>query len=155
MIRLRRRVVAPVVVVAGIAAIAGALLPWETITVRVAGQAHTRDVGSFHGSGIAACVGAALVLLMAADRLLRPADSQVRDAGVAFAGALLAVGSGLFTSTGGYVPVSAAAYDVAVEPGLIVAGAAGLLLILSVLPSAGWRRGGSRSPGSSAAPARR
>jgi len=155
MIRIRRGAMPLIAVVAGLAAVAGSMLPWETLTVRIAGVDHTRVVGSFHGSGIAACVGAALVLLTAADRLLRPADSAVRDAGVAFAGGLLAIGSALFTSTGGYPPVSAAQYDVAVQPGLIIAGAAGLLLILSVLPSAGLRRGGSRSPASSAEPAPR
>ena len=155
MIRVRRGAVPLLAALAGIAAVGGCLLPWEQVTVRVAGEVHGRTVGSFHGSGLAACVGAALVLLMAADRLLRPRPSQVRDTAVVFAGALLALGAALFTSTGGFPPVGAGAYEVDVAPGLVLAGAGGLLLLLTVLPSAGWRRGGTRSPGSSGARAPR
>lgn len=155
MIRVRRGAAPLLPVLAGAAAVAGCLLPWQDVVVRPAGEVQARSVGSFHGSGLAACVGAALALLMAADRLLRPRPSTIRDAGTAFAGALVALGAALFTSTGGYPPVHAAAYDVSVDPGLIVAGAGGLLLALSALPSAALRRGGSRSPGSSAAPAPR
>ena len=155
MIRVRRGVAPLLGAVAGLAAVAGAMLPWETVTVRAAGTVQSRTIGSFHGSGLAACIGAALVLLMAADRLLRPGPSAVRTAGLAFAGALLILGAALFTSTGGFPPVSATAYQVDVQPGLVLAGAGGLLLVLSVAPSAASRRGGSRSPASSAAPAPR
>src|SRR5258706_11040785 len=102
MIRVRRGAVpllSALTVLAGVAAVAGCMLPWEDVVVRLPGAVRTRTVGSFHGSGLGACVGAALVLLMAADRLLRPDPSAVRDAGVAFAGALLAIGAGLFTAT--------------------------------------------------------
>jgi hypothetical protein len=94
-------------------------------------------------------VGAALALLMLADALLRPRPSQIRVAGVAFAGALLVVGAVLFTSTGGYRPASGAGYTVSLQPGLFVAGGAGVLLVLSAVLQGGWRRGGSRSPASS------
>src|SRR5258708_38294874 len=98
MTRIRRGAMPLIAVLGGLAAVAGSMVPWETIDVRVAGGQQTRLVGSFHGSGIAACVGAALVLLMAADRLLRPADSAARDAGGAFPGGLLAPGKALFRS---------------------------------------------------------
>jgi len=153
MVRVRRGTGPLLAVLAGAAAVAGCLLPWENVVVRAGGVTHTQTLDGFHGSGLAACVGAALALLMGADRLLRPRRSSVREAGVAFAGALLAIGAGLFTSTGGFVPVTAQLYQVSVQPGLIVAGAGGALLVLTVLPSAVWRRGGSRSPASSAAPA--
>jgi hypothetical protein len=155
MIRVRRGAVPLLAVIAGVAAVVGCMLPWETVVVRVPGAVHTRTVGSFHGSGLAACLGAALVLLMAADRLRRPSPSAIRDGAVAFAGALLAIGAALFTSTGGYPPVNAATYQVDLQPGLLLAGGGGLLLVLSVLPSAASRRGGSRSPASAAAPAHR
>jgi len=155
MIRVRRGAGPLLAVLAGAAAVVGCLLPWEDVSVRAEGVTHTQTLNGFHGSGLAACVGAALALLMGADRLLRPRPSTVRDAGVAFAGALLAIGAGLFTSTGGFAPVKAALYQVTVQPGLIVAGAGGTLLVLSAAPSAVWRRGGSRSPASSAAPAPR
>lgn len=163
MLEVRRGTPPLIAALAGAAALAGCMLPWEQVTVRAAGEAHTRSVGSFHGSGLAACIGAALVLLMAADRMLRPRPSQIREAGVAFAGALLIMGAGLFTSSGGYPPASGSGYppasgsgyEVTLQPGLYAAGIGGVLLVLSVLPAAASRRGGSRSPGSSAAPARR
>ena len=155
MIRLRRGAAPVLATLAILAAVAGSMLPWETVTVRAAGTVQSRSIGSFHGSGLAACIGAALALLMAADRLLRPRPSAVRTAGLAFAGALLGLGAALFTSTGGFPPVSASAYEVDLQPGLILAGAGGLLLVLSMAPSAASRRGGSRSPASSAAPAPR
>jgi hypothetical protein len=149
MIRVRSATEPLLAALPGVAAAAGCLLPWETLVVRPLGESQSRSIGSFHGSGLAACVGAALALLMLADRLLRPRASSIRDAGVAFAGALLVTGTALFTSSGGYPPVSAAMYRVSVEPGLFVAGGAGLVLVLTALLTAVSRRGGSRSPGSS------
>jgi hypothetical protein len=154
MIRLRRGaepLLAPLV----LAAAAGCLLPWENLVVRPIGEASQRSIGSFHGSGLAACLGAALALLMLADRLLRPPPSTVRDAGFAFAGALLVTGTVLFTGSGGYAPAGATAYDVSIEPGLYLAGGAGVLLVLISLLAAWSRRAGSRSPASSGAPAPR
>jgi hypothetical protein len=133
----------------GFLAVAGCLLAWERIEVRAGGSVQTRSLDAFHGSGVAACVGAALALLMLADRLLRPRPSHIRNAGVAFAGALLMTGAALFTATGGYRPVSGAGFEVSTQPGLFVAGGAGVLLVVSALLQAGWRRGGSRSPASS------
>ncbi|HXA30578.1 MAG TPA: hypothetical protein VN193_17745 [Candidatus Angelobacter sp.] len=124
-------------------------LAWERVEVRVPGDVQARSLDGFHGSGLAACVGAALALLMLADALLRPRPSQIRVAGVAFAGALLVVGAVLFTSTGGYRPASGEGYSVSLQPGLFAAGIAGLLLVLSAVLQGGWRRGGSRSPASS------
>jgi hypothetical protein len=155
MIRVRRRTEPLLALLPAAAAVAGCMLPWETLVVRPAGfPAQSRVIGSFHGSGLAACVGAALALLMLADRLLRPGPSMVRDAGTAFAGAALVTGAVLFTASGGYPPVTAATYQVSIEPGLFVAGGAGVLLVLIAFIAAVSRRGGSRSPASSAARAR-
>lgn len=130
-------------------ALAGCLLAWERVEVTAVGQTQTHVLDGFHGSGLAACIGAALALLMLADRLLRPRPSQVRTAGATFAGALLVVGAALFTATGGYRPVSGDGYSVSVQPGLYLAGIAGLLLVLSAAAQGGWRRAGSRPPASS------
>ena len=130
-------------------AAAACLVAWERIEVRLPGDLQARSLDGFHGSGLAACVGAALALLMVVDALLRPRPSQIRVAGIAFAGALLVVGAVLFTSTGGYRPSSGADYSVSLQPGLFAAGIAGVLLVLSALLQGGWRRGGSRSPASS------
>jgi hypothetical protein len=155
MIRVRRGAEPFFAALPAIAAAAGCLLPWENLVVRPLGEAHARSIGSFHGSGLAACIGAGLALLMLADRLLRPQPSLIRDAGIAFAGALLVTGTALFTSSGGYPPASADAYDVTIQPGLYISGGAGVLLVLTSLPAAWSRRGGSRSPASSGAPAPR
>ena len=155
MIRVRRGVEPFSAALPAVAAATGCLLPWENLVVRPLGEAHARSIGSFHGSGLAACIGAALALLMLADRLLRPQPSLIRDAGVAFAGALLVTGTVLFTASGGYPPASADAYDVSIEPGLYVAGGAGMLLVVTALLAAWSRRAGSRSPASSGAPAPR
>jgi hypothetical protein len=148
--RRARASVAPVVAwLVAAAAVAGCLLPWERIEVRPLGEVQARGLDAFHGSGLAACIGAALALLMLADRLLRPRPSLIRDAGLAFAGALLITGAALFTATGGYRPGSAAQFEVALQPGLFVAGVAGVSLVLSAAIRGVWRRGGSRSPVSS------
>jgi len=130
-------------------AAAGCLLAWERVEVSALGDVTSRSLDGFHGSGLAACVGAALALLMLADSLLRPRPSQVRAAGMAFAGALLIVGAALFTATGGYRPASGNGYSVSLQPGLYLAGIGGVLLVVSAAAQGGWRRGGSRSPGSS------
>jgi len=149
MIRVRRGAVPLLVALPPLAAAAGCLLPWEDLVVRPLGETQQRSLSSFHGSGLAACVGAALAVLMLADRVLRPTPSQWRDAALAFAGALLVTGSVLFTTSGGYPPASGEFYAVSVAPGLVVAGGAGVLLVLSALAAAAWRRAGSRSPASS------
>ena len=136
------------------AAAAGCLLPWERVTVTVLGTAQSRAVSSFHGSGVGACAGAALAVLMLADQLLRPAPSSLRDAGRAFAGALLGVGAGLFTLDGGYAPGDHASTSVTLQPALYVAGGAGVALVISALLPAVGRRAGSRFRASSAEPAR-
>lgn len=150
MMRLRPGAGALLAAPVGAGAVLGCLLPWEQVVVRLPGDVEQHSLGSFHGSGLAACIGAALSLLMLADAILRPRPSAVRDAGVAAAGALLVVGAALFTAEGGYPPASAAAYEVRLLPGLFVAGGAGLVLLLRALGTAVWRRAGSRSPGSSA-----
>ncbi len=150
--RLRRRIAwlpPALAVLMPFVAVAGCLLAWERVEVTAAGASQSRSLDGFHGSGLAACIGAALALLMLADRLLRPRPSQVRVAGAAFAGALLAAGAGLFTATGGYPPASGDGYSVSLQPGLYLAGVAGVLLVLSAATWGGWRRGGSRSPASS------
>jgi hypothetical protein len=144
-----RAVLRALPVLLSVAAAAGCLLAWERIEVRPLGDLQARTLDGFHGSGLAACIGAALSLLMLADRLLRPRPSQLRDAAVAFAGAMLVIGAALFTATGGYRPVRGADFDVSLQPGLFLAGCSGVLLVLSALLPAGWRRGPSRSPGSS------
>jgi hypothetical protein len=129
--------------------VAGCLLAWERVEVRTPSGVQAQTLDGFHGSGLAACIGAALALLMLADSLLRPGPSQIRLAGLAFAGTLLAIGAALFTATGGYRPVSGSGYSVTVQPGLYIAGIAGVALVLSAVAQAWWRRGGSRSPASS------
>jgi hypothetical protein len=130
-------------------AVAGCLLAWERVEVTASGQTQAHVLDGFHGSGLAACIGAALALLMLADGLLRPRPSQVRLAGATVAGVLLAIGAALFTATGGYRPAGGDGYSVTVQPGLYLAGVAGLLLVVSAAAQAGWRRAGSRSPASS------
>jgi hypothetical protein len=130
-------------------AVLGCLLAWERIEVRTPIDVQARSLDGFHGSGLAACIGAALALLMLADGLMRPRPSQIRVAGVAFAGTLLGIGAALFTATGGYRPSSGDGYSVSLQPGLFIAGFAGLALVLSAGLQAVWRRGGSRSPASS------
>jgi hypothetical protein len=145
-IRAAALVLAPLIVAA---TVAGCLLPWERLEVTLLGESQVRWVGSFHGSGLAACLGAALLVLMLADRLLRPRPSAIREAGQAFAGALLVIGAALFTTTGGYAPANGEGYSVSVQPALLVAGGCGALLVLSAAATAGWRRAGSRFPASS------
>jgi hypothetical protein len=130
-------------------AVAGCLLAWERVEVHTPADLQARSLDGFHGSGLAACIGAALALLMLADGLLRPRPSQLRVAGVALAGTLLALGAALFTATGGYRPGIGAGWEVSLQPGLYVAGIAGVVLVLSAGVQAAWRRGRSRSPASS------
>jgi hypothetical protein len=155
MIRVRRGAEPLLAVLPAATAAAGCVLPWEHLVVRAAGSVQQRDVGSFHGSGLAACIGAGLAMLMLADRLLRPAPSAIREVGLGVAGALLIVGAALFTVTGGYPPADGSQYEVSLSAGLFLAGGAGVFLLLTAALSGASRRAGSRSPASSAAPAPR
>jgi hypothetical protein len=128
-------------VVGAVAAPIGCLLPWETVTVGAAGPGGFTHLDALHGAGVLACAGACTALVALALRLTRPALRRVRDALETLAGALLVLGAALFAVSGGYRPGSGAGWSVTIAPGLVVAGAAGVLLLaaqaVSVIAAAG------------------
>jgi len=128
-------------VVGAVAAPAGCLLPWETVTVDAAGPGGVTHLDALHGAGVLACVGACAALVALALRLLRSEPSRLREALDALGGTLLVLGAALFTVTGGYRPGSGTGWSVAISPGLYVAGAAGVALLaaqaVSVIAAAG------------------
>jgi hypothetical protein len=116
-------------VVGAVAAPAGCLLPWETVTVDAAGPGGVTHLASLHGAGVLACAGACAGLVALALRLVSRSRSRLRDGLEALAGTLLVLGSSLFVVTGGYRPGSGSGWSVAIAPGLVVAGAAGVALL--------------------------
>ena len=128
-------------VVGAVAAPAGCLLPWETVTVDAAGPGGVTHLDALHGAGVLACVGASVALLALALRLSLPGRARLRDGLEALAGVLLVLGAALFTVTGGYRPGNGAGWSVAIAPGLVVAGTAGVALLaaqaVSVIAAAG------------------
>lgn len=122
---------APILAVVGaVAAPAGCLLPWETVTVRPAGPSGVSHLGALHGAGVLACAGACLALAVLAHRLWSPSSRvELGDAAEALAGTLLVLGAALFTLRGGYRPGSGPGWSVAIAPGLPVAGLAGVVLL--------------------------
>ncbi len=72
----------PILVVIGaVAAPAGCLLPWETVTVEPAGPSGITHLDALHGAGVLACAGACAALVALAHRLWRPsARVELRDA---------------------------------------------------------------------------
>ena len=134
----------PVLVVAGaLAAPAGCLLPWETVTVQAAGPSGITHLDALHGAGVLACAGACAALIALAHRLWRPPSgrAEVRDAVEALAGTLLVLGATLFTVSGGYRPGSGPGWSVAIAAGLPVAGLAGVALLAGLALGAAARRG--------------
>jgi hypothetical protein len=127
-------------VVGSVAAPAGCLLPWETVTVAPAGPSGVTHLGALHGAGVLACVGACAALAALAHRLWRPGAGPVRDAVEALAGTLLVLGAALFTLSGGDRPGSGPGWSVAIGPGLLVAGAAGATLLAGLALTASARR---------------
>lgn len=127
--------------VGAVAAPAGCLLPWETVTVDAAGPGGVTHLDALHGAGVLACAGASVALLALALRLGLPRRARLRDGIEALAGALLVLGAALFTVTGGYRPGSGSGWSVAIAPGLVVAGTAGVALLasqaVSVIAAAG------------------
>ena len=136
-------------VVGAVAAPAGCLLPWETVTVEAAGPGGITHLDSLHGAGVLACAGAVAALAALAIRLLGPAASPPRDALEALAGGLLVLGAGLFVVSGGYRPGSGSGWSVSIAPGLPVAGTAGAALLAGLALAAAARRatGGALSEG--------
>jgi hypothetical protein len=128
-------------VVGAVAAPAGCLLPWETVTVDAAGPGGVTHLDALHGAGVLACAGASVALLALALRLGLPRRARLRDGLEALGGALLVLGAALFTLIGGYRPGSGTGWSVAIAPGLVVAGAAGVALLaaqaVSVIAAAG------------------
>jgi hypothetical protein len=129
-----------------VAALAGCLLPWETITVGPAAGSGITRVGAPHGAGLLACAGACAALLVLAHRLRGPGRSELRDALEALAGTLLVLGSALFTSRGGYRPGGGPGWSVDLGPGLPITGIAGVALLAGLALSAAGRRAGERPP---------
>ena len=127
-------------VVGAVAASAGCLLPWETLTVDTAGPGGVTHLDALHGAGVLACAGACTALLTLAHRLLRPGTSAARDAVEALAGTLLVLGAALFTLRGGYRPQSGPGWSVAIAPGLPIAGVAGVVLLAGLGIAAAARR---------------
>lgn len=126
--------------VGAVAASAGCLLPWESLTVDAAGPGGVTHLDALHGAGVLACAGACVALLAVAHRLLRPGASAARDAGEALAGTLLVLGAAFFTLRGGYRPQSGPGWSVAIAPGLPVAGVAGCVLLAGLGLTAASRR---------------
>jgi hypothetical protein len=128
-------------VVGAVAAPAGCLLPWETVTVDAAGPGGVTHLDALHGTGVLACVGACAALVALALRLAAPSRSRLRDGLEALGGALLVLGSALFVVTGGDRPGSGSGWSVAIAPGLVLAGGAGVVLLaaqaVSVIAAAG------------------
>jgi len=122
------------------AALAGCLLPWETITVAPAAPAGVTRIGSAHGAGLLACTGACALLVALAHRLWRPGRSAPRDAVEALAGTLLVLGAALFCARGGYRPGSGPGWSVDLGPGLPISGAAGVLVLGGLVLAAARRR---------------
>jgi len=135
------RLAPAIAVVGAVAAPAGCLLPWETVTVDAAGPGGVSHLDALHGAGVLACVGACVALVALALRLARPAASRARDGIEVLAGALLVLGAALFAVTGGYHPGSGSGWSVAIAPGLPIAAAAGVALLaaqaVSVIAAAG------------------
>ncbi|HEX6492388.1 MAG TPA: hypothetical protein VF112_02690 [Candidatus Dormibacteraeota bacterium] len=127
--------------VGAVAAPAGCLLPWETVTVDAAGPGGVTHLDALHGAGVLACAGACVALLALALRVALPARSRLRDGFEVLGGALLVLGAALFAVTGGYRPGSGDGWSVRIAPGLVVAGAAGIVLLaaqaVSVIAAAG------------------
>jgi hypothetical protein len=128
-------------VVGALAAPAGCLLPWETVTVDAGGPGGVTHLDALHGAGVLACVGACGALVALALRLAGPDSSRARDALETLAGGLLVLGAALFVVAGGYRPGSGPGWSVAIAPGLVVAGTAGVVLLaaqaVSVIAAAG------------------
>jgi hypothetical protein len=134
----------PILVVVGaVAAPAGCLLPWETVTVQAAGPSGVTHLDALHGAGVLACAGACAALVALAHRLWRPPPgrAEVRDAAEALAGTLLVLGAALFTVSGGHRPGSGPGWSVAIAAGLPVAGLAGVALLAGLALGAATRRG--------------
>jgi hypothetical protein len=133
----------PILVVVGaVAAPAGCLLPWETVTVQPAGPSGITHLDALHGAGMLACAGACAALVALAHRLWCPPSgrAEVRDAVEALAGTLLVLGATLFTVSGGYRPGSGPGWSVAIAAGLPVAGLAGVALLAGLALGAAARR---------------
>jgi hypothetical protein len=132
----------PILTVVGtVAAPAGCLLPWETVSVAPAGPSGITHLDALHGAGVLACAGACAALAALALRLGRPGASAVRDAVEALAGTLLVLGAALFTLSGGYRPGSGPGWSVGIGPGLPMAGAAGVTLLAGLAVATSARRG--------------
>jgi hypothetical protein len=129
--------------VGAVAAPAGCLLPWETVTVQPAGPSGITHLDALHGAGMLACAGACAALVALAHRLWCPPSgrAEVRDAVEALAGTLLVIGATLFTVSGGYRPGSGPGWSVAIAAGLPVAGLAGVALLAGLALGAATRRG--------------
>jgi hypothetical protein len=124
-----------------VAAPAGCLLPWETVTVDPASTSGITHLDAFHGAGALACAGAGFALVALAHRLWRPtAHAELREAAEALAGTLLVLGAALFTVSGGYRPGSGPGWSVAIAAGLPVAGLAGVTLLTGLALGAVSRR---------------
>jgi hypothetical protein len=131
----------PILLVVGaVAAPAGCLLPWETVTVDAAGPGGVTHLDSLHGAGVLACVGACTALVALALRLVGPDPSRLRDGLEAAAGTLLVLGAALFAVSGGDRPGSGTGWSVAIAPGLVVAGAAGLAVLAGLGLTVSGRR---------------
>jgi hypothetical protein len=133
----------PILVVVGaVAAPAGCLLPWETVTVQPAGPSGTTHLHALHGAGLLACAGACAALLALAHRLWRPPSGRAElcDTVEALAGTLLVLGAALFTVRGGYRPGNGPGWSVAIAAGLPVAGLAGVALLAGLALGAAARR---------------
>ena len=105
-------------------------MPWESLRVSAAGEpTHVTSLGVLHGTGIAAAAGSTLTLLLVGHRLARPGHSVARDIAVAAAGTLLALGTALFTMSGGYRPAETQTYAVTLGPGLVLCALSGVALL--------------------------
>ena len=146
------RLAPAIAVVGAVAAPAGCLLPWETVTVDAAGPGGVSHLDALHGTGVLACVGACVALVA------HPDDDRYRDLfGSEVATPLFGVrvpvlahhladpgkgtGIAMICTFGGHHPGSGSGWSVAIAPGLPIAAAAGVALLaaqaVSVIAAAG------------------
>lgn len=157
-VRRAVRVVAALSGLPALAAAGGCLLPWEHFDVDAAALHTSQPYGSLHGPGLLTCAGAVIALATLGYRLLLPRRMALREAGSALAATLLIAGAALFVTPlgqplGASQPLGSGTsvqYTVRLGVGLPLAGGAGVVLLVLTVLEAAWRRGGSRSPASSA-----
>jgi hypothetical protein len=142
---LHHRIVAALIPITSVIAAAGCLLPWERLRVVAGGDDQTTSIDVLHGSGLVACAGVMLALLACAYRLWFGQAGRFGDLAIVVAGALVAAGTGLYTTYGGYAPRQGDGFTISLGAGFFVCAACAVVLIAAgviQLLSAPLRRSG-------------